>query len=204
MRRLVLLTLIIGVSVIGCSNPKTPSNSNFKAAINKHLTTAGKECVGGFNQFPVDIVKSQAAWQRHDVERMSAFESAGVVKASDAMAVPENSMMKEPVSVTRYELTESGKKALQQGVGILGGSFPELCYAQEDVDSIVKWNEPMTQGGFSITVVTYTYRLKDVADWAKNERVNQVYPEIKRAFNGERIQEKTITMQLTNRGWEAM
>ena len=202
MKRLVFLALIFGIGVTGCGNPKTPNSSNFKIAINKHLKAHGKACVGGFHQFPVDIVRSQAAWQRQDLDRMAAFESAGVVKSSDVMATPENSMTHEPVPVKRFELTESGTKALQQRAGFLGGSFPELCYADESVDSIVKWNEPMTQGGFSMTVVTYTYRLNDVADWARNDRISSLYPEIKREFDGEKTQEKTIALQLTNKGWD--
>lgn len=200
MKRLSYVTLIICIGVIGCSNPKTPSNSNFTAAIDKHLLVHGKACVATFHQFPIDIARSGASWQRQDAERMDAFESAGLVKSSEVMAVPENSMMRDPVPVKRYELTESGKKSLEQGVGFLGG--PELCYGQESVDSIVKWNEPMTQGGFSMTVVTYTYRLKDVADWAQNDRVNQIYPEIKREFDSEKTQEKAIALQLTNKGWD--
>jgi hypothetical protein len=203
MRRVVFLTTILSIAIFGCGNPKKPSDSNFTKAINKQLAVHGKACVNfRANSFPIDIPKSQEASHNEDALRMAAFESAGVVKSSEATAMPQNSFAREPISVKRYDLTESGKKYLEQIPGAFG-TFSALCYARENVDSIVKWNEPETTGGFSMTIVTYTYRLANVADWAKDDRVVALYPEIKREFDGEKTQQRAIGLQLTNKGWDA-
>jgi hypothetical protein len=203
MRRVTCITTILFIAILGCGDPKKPSDSNFTKAINKQLMVHGKACVTfGANSFPVDIPQSQPAWQNQDAKRMAAFESAGVVRSSDTTAVLQNSFSHDPVPVKRYDLTESGKKYLEQVPGMLG-AFPALCYARETVDSIVKWNEPATAGGFSMTIVTYTYRLTDVADWARNDQVASLYPDIKREFDGEKTQQRAIGLQLTNKGWDA-
>jgi hypothetical protein len=202
MKHLSWATTILLVITLGCNDPKKPSDSNFTAAINKHLMVHGKACVTGFDQFPVDIAQSELAGHNRDAERMAAFEAAGVVKSSDTVAVLQRSFNRDPIPVKRYELTTSGKKYLEQVSGMMG-TFPALCYAHETVDSIVKWNEPVTESGFSMTVVTYTYRLANVADWARNDQISSQYPEIKREFDGEKVQQKTIGLQLTNKGWDS-
>lgn len=189
--------------VPGCNNPKKPNSGNFTRAVNAYLAVHGKACVSTPWQFPVDIPKSRISWDRQEIADLSAFESAGLLKSGDTTAVVRGMFEVDGKvqPVRRYDLTDSGKKYLQQQMGLMG-STAAFCYAQEAVNSIVKWNEPATQGGFSETVVTYTYRLSNLADWAQNQELLSQYPQMKQELDGEKVQERPIGLQLTNKGWD--
>ena len=203
MKRFFTLGVLGLLIVAGCSNPKKPSNGNFTRAINQALSTRGKACVLISGQFPVDVPLSQLTWRKQDVDRLTALENAGLVKSSDTTAVPQGSFAPEkPQPVKRFDLTDLGKQYLHQQPGF-SGSSAGFCYGQEVVDSIVKWNEPATAGGFTVTVVTYTYRLDGLADWAQKPEVVTQYPEVRQELDGARVQQRTMGLQLTNRGWDA-
>lgn len=72
----------------------------------------------------------------------------------------------------RYELTVAGQKYFQQYPTAIrqANSF---CYGQKQVDSIVKWDEPVTQGSYSVTQVTYTYKVEQLAGWAAQPSIQR-------------------------------
>jgi hypothetical protein len=133
------------------------------------------------------------------------LKQAGLVNASDTMAVVHGMLdplrgSTPPQPVKRYELTAGGKKYFQQIPGTLGqtGGF---CYGQKSVDSIVKWTEPTT-GTASQAEVTYTYRIVDLAPWAKRPDIQQEFGDVRTIVNGISKSDEIIDLQLTNQGWE--
>jgi hypothetical protein len=77
-----------------------------------------------------------------------------------------------------------------------------FCYGQEQVDSIVKWDTPTTQDGTSTTEVTYTYKFRQLAAWAKQPDLEQAFPAIRSTLD-QAGTNQVVEVHLTSKGWEA-
>jgi hypothetical protein len=205
MRKPILLTLAVFFVLGGCSNEKKPSAANFTKAINQYLAKNGPACTFFAQTFPIDIPASELKDQAGTAPQMAALEKSGLVRGSDTTAVIHGMMgalgASAPRQVRRYELTDQGRKYFQVKAGTLGQSGA-FCYGQEQVDSIVKWDEPTTQDETSVTEVTYTYKFQQLADWAKQPDVQQEFPAIKSTVE-QAGTNQVIEVHLTNSGWEA-
>lgn len=205
MYRLTILTLAAVLMLGGCSSEKKPNSANFTNAINRYLAKRGQECTFFAQKFPIDIPATELKDQSGTAPQMAALERAGLVRGSDTTAIIHGMMgalgASAPRPVRRYELTDEGKKYFQMKPGVLGQSSA-FCYGQEQVDSIVKWDEPTTQDGASVTEVTYSYKFQQLADWAKQPDVKQAFPAIKSTIE-QMGANQVIEVHLTNTGWEA-
>lgn len=101
----------------------------------------------------------------------------------------------------RYELTDQGKQYYRQ-IPATFGQNGIFCYGQETVDSIIKWTEPATTEGVSLSEVTYTYEIANLAPWAKQSNVQQAFPDLRQTLNEASKANQTADLQLTNKGWE--
>lgn len=205
MRRLTLFSLAAFLMFGGCNSGKKPNAANFTNAINQHLAKHGQECTYFAQAFPIDVPVSELKDQSGTVPQMAALERAGLVHGSDTTAVIHGMMgalgPSAPRPVRRYDLTNEGKKYFQAKPGTFGQSSA-FCYGQEQVDSIVKWDEPTTQDGTSVTEVTYTYKFQQLADWAKQPDVDQIFPSIKSTVE-QAGTNQVVEVHLTSNGWEA-
>lgn len=147
-----------------------PGHVNFTTAINQYLAEHGQACTYFAQTFPVDIPASELKDQYGAAPQMAALEQAWLVRGRDTTAAIRGMMgalgPSPPRPVRRYELTEEGRKYFQVKPGELGQSSA-FCYGHETVDSIVKWTEPAAAGPNMQSEVTYTYRIADLAPWAK-------------------------------------
>lgn len=192
--------------VCGCNSAKKPSDSNFKAAIDQYLATNGKTCIPALRSFPIDVPVARL----HDTSgipaEMAALESAGLLRSSDTTAVVHGMLdalrgPMPPQPVKRYDLTATGQKYFQQYPTAIGQANG-FCYGQKQVDSVVKWDEPGTQGSYSVTRVTYTYKLEQLADWATQPDIQSTFPVVKATLDQAKTNQE-IDLHLTNKGWEA-
>ncbi len=205
MRRLILFSLAAVLVLAGCHNEKMPNSYNFTKAINQHLVKHGQECTFFAQTFPIDVPASELKAESGTAPQMGALERAGLVRGNDMTAVIHGMMgalgSSAPRPVRHYELTDEGRKYLQVKPGVLGQSNA-FCYGQEQVASIVKWDEPTTQDGTSVTQVTYIYKFQQLADWAKMPDIGQAFPAIK-STTDQVGTNQVIELHLTNAGWEA-
>ncbi len=206
MKRSMVLFVSSLLFVSGCNSAKKPSDSNFKAAISRYLATNGKTCIPVLQPFPVDIPIARINDSSGTAAEMAALESAGLLHSSDTTAVVHGLLNAlrgptPPQPVKRYELTAPGQKYFQQYPTAIGQANG-FCYGQKQVDSIVKWDEPVTQGSYSVTRVTYTYKLEQPADWATQPDVQRTFPVIKATLDQAKTNQE-IDLHLTNKGWEA-
>lgn len=205
MRRSFIVSLAVLFFLTGCNNIKKPSNANFTKAIDQYLTKHNDACSSISQTFPVDVTVSQQK-ERYGVgPQLAALEQAGLVHSTNTTAVAHGMLdalqgATPPQPVKRYELTDDGKKYYRQISGMFGqtGSF---CYGQKTVDSIVKWTEPPTGEG-SQSVVTYTYKITNLAPWAKRADVQQAFSDLRQTVNGASKTNEMAGLQLTNKGWE--
>ncbi len=205
MRRFTLFPLAVALLLGGCNSAKKPNAANFTNAINQYLTKHGQECTYFAQALPIDVPASELKDQSGTPTQMAALEKAGLVRGSDTTAVIHGMMgalgASAPRPVRRYDLTDTGRKYFQVKPGTLGQSSA-FCYGQEEVDSIVKWDEPTTQDGTSVTEVTYTYKFQQLADWAKQPDVDQAFSAIKSTVE-QAGTNQVVEVHLTSNGWEA-
>lgn len=205
MHKLALTSIAGFLLIAGCNDSKKPTAANFTKAINQYLAKHGEECTFFAQTFPIDIPASELKASSGTAPEMAALEKAGLVRGSDTIAVIRGMMgalgPSVPSPMRRYELTDLGKKYFQVKPGAFGQSSA-FCYGQEEVDSIVKWDEPTAQDGTSITEVTYTYKFQQLSDWAEQPDVEQAFPTIKSTLDQTGVNQ-VIEVHLTNKGWEA-
>jgi hypothetical protein len=207
MRKWILLCVLSLFTSTSCNDPKKPSETNFKRAINQYLQTHERACVFFNGAFPVDIPVSELHDKYGIAPQLAALERAGLLRSTDTTAVVHGLLdaftgPKKPEPVKQYEVNDEGKTYYQHAPGVFGGQVQEFCYAQKSVYSIVKWSEPMTMGGFSATDVTYTYQVDNFADWAKRPEIQQAFPDVKLTINQAETTNQSAGLHLTNQGWE--
>lgn len=56
--------------------------------------------------------------------------------------------------------------------------------------------------GATLSEVTYTYKIANLATWAKRPDVQQAFPDLRQTLNGASKANQAAELQLTNRGWE--
>jgi hypothetical protein len=77
----------------------------------------------------------------------------------------------------------------------------ELCYGQLSVGRLLRYTRPTTLGGITSSQLQFTYRVDQVAEWAKADDMQRAFPEIGDELHGAgEIQEVPIV--LTHDGWE--
>ena len=190
----------------GCNNPKKPSNRNFTEAIDQYLARRDDACSSLGQTLPIDVTVSEQKEQYGIGPQLAALEEAGLVHSTNTTAVVHGMLdalqgSRPPQSVRRYELTGQGKKYYRQ-IPTTFGQNGIFCYGQETVDLIIKWTEPATMEGATISEATYTYKIADLALWAKQPGVQQAFPDLRQTLNGASKTNQTAELQLTNKGWE--
>ena len=190
----------------GCNNTRKPSNANFTEAIDQYLAKHDDACSSISQTFPVDVTLIQQKERYGIGPKLAALEQAGLVHSTNTTAVVHGMLDAlqggtPPQPVKRYELTDQGKKYYRQTPGTFG-QISSFCYGRKEVDSIVKWTEPTMMGAITQSEVTYTYKIADLAPWAKRADVQQAFSDLQQTVNGASKTNEMAGLQLTNQGWE--
>ncbi|HEV2417011.1 MAG TPA: hypothetical protein VGX94_04350 [Terriglobia bacterium] len=202
MRFLSLVLIASLLPLAACNSVKEPSDANFRTAINQYLAKHGRACAWIGQAFPVDVSELEQKSQSGTGPEMAALEAAGLIRSSDTVALtPGIYSSSTPHQVKRYEPTAEGRKYFQQVAAVLGQSAG-FCYGEKTVDAIVKWTEPVKTGPYSQTEVTYTYKIADLAPWAKRPDVQREFGDVRTTVAGISKSDEIIDLQLTNHGWE--
>ena len=108
--------------------------------------------------------------------------------------------------VLRYELTDNGKTFYREKDRLgLGGNKQvqgDLCYGQQALDKIIKWEEPTAVGDSKEASVFYTYKIENLAEWAKTPDIQRVFPGIVSTIDGAGKTAMNQALTLTNQGWQ--
>jgi len=140
---------------------KTASAENFKNVINKHLD---KECIFiRMEQFPVEIeysVKSRYPSEHDEINRYKELEKLKFIKDDGTITKKVNKYSKKEVALTKYVLTEKGKKHYKTNLGILKDS-PGFCIATQEVDEITNYTAPKDFMGMTVSRVNYALKTKE-------------------------------------------
>jgi hypothetical protein len=203
---LILLSVLL---LIGCASKKDANEKNFSEALNSYLATKGQLCLGIPSVWPVDLNEAERRGGMGTAAEMAALEKAGLVHSheTDTEYTPPLSSRPIRAKVLRYELTDSGKASYRQKdrLALAGNKqvLGDLCYGQQTLDKIVKWDGPTPVGDSKEASVFYTYKIENLAEWAKNPDVERVFPGIISTIAGAGKTEMNEALILTNQGWQA-
>jgi len=140
---------------------------------------------------------------------MAALEKAGLVRSHEAETEITPLSGAHPVKskVLRYELTDDGKKFYQEKEvpGLIGEkeSRGDICFGQQALDTVVRTEGPVAVGDKKEMTLYYTYKIENLADWAKSPDVQNVFPGIVSTINGAGKTTLNQNLILTDHGWEA-
>ena len=158
--------------------------------MNSYLAKKGQLCLGIPSAWPVDLNEAERRGGMGTAAEMAALEKAGLVRSHETETEYTPPLSTRPVKarVLRYELTEDGKKFYRekQTLALVGtkGKQGDLCFGQQALDKIVKWEGPNAAGDSKEVSVFYTYKIENLADWAKSPDVQTVFPGIVSTIDG--------------------
>ena len=123
-----------------------------------------------------------------------ALVDAGLLSVTDTTIDSGNSQIK----AKGYDLTEKAKPFMRHTES--GQISPnEICYGKGKLIEVKNYTIPSDATSIKILSVSFTYKVQDVAAWAKLESIQKYYSEIKPELAP--IVEGKAEMVLTNKGW---
>jgi hypothetical protein len=202
------LALFSVLLLVSCASKKDANEKNFSEALNSYLTKKGQTCLGIPSIWPVDLNEAERRNGMGRAAEMAALERAGLVRSHETEAEYTPPLSSRPVKtkVLRYELTDNGKTFYREKnrSGLSGNKevLGDLCYGQQSLDKIVKWDGPTAVGDSKEASVFYTYKIENLAEWAKNPDIQRVFPGIVSTIDGAGKTQMNQAVTLTTEGWE--
>lgn len=187
--------------LLSCHNPKAATKANFKVAIQQVLDkhpvclpiALPAEPHGSFDLKP------------HTDPQLDALVTAGLATRQQVMMANSGSSMfggPKQVSGPRYDFSPEGRKyAGHPENSALMTNTATLCYGTPEVVDIVRYSEPRSGLGQTMTYVTYSVALKSVASWVKQKDLQNWFPELSTIPTRANPQQRNNNLVLMSDGW---
>jgi hypothetical protein len=203
--------LVLGLGLVGCSNPKDASKENFAKAISQMLAKEPYEIpqyssqhFGNDRQCALSISMGVAKLEDKTLSALlqAGFLSSSPVKADD----PKYGIYANNPKWKVYQLTDKGKQVtVLQGQGHDGGQWYKIPFCKVSLKEVLSYTEPSDAMGMKASQVKYSYVLGDFPDWVKDENLLKVLDrtvKMKVESAGKPITTDRSVV-LTNEGWAA-
>ena len=203
------LSLVLGValsaSLSACDSKTAANKKNFGITVTQYFDKKGDMCLDPV-KWPVDVYETDMRQQKLFPDgvagQMAALEAVGLAKGED-VELPGTFVDGKPnglkVKVRRYTMTDAAKPYLRANAK----QQQRMCWGRKLLDKIVRWADPSRVDDHEESAVIYTYKLSNVADWAKKPQVKEAFPVLGRTVDGEHTQKEKLYVKLTPQGWEA-
>jgi len=205
-----IISLVLGATLaasLSACNSKTSANEkNFGITVAQYFDKKGDMCLDPV-KWPVDVYETDMRQQKLFPDgvagQMAALEAVGLAKGED-MDLPGTFVDGKPnglkVKVRRYTMTDAAKPYLRANAK----QQQRMCWGRKSLDKVVRWADPSKVGDHEESAVIYTYKLSNVADWARKPQVKEAFPVLGRTVDGEHTQKEKLYVKLTPQGWEAL
>jgi hypothetical protein len=210
MKNNVLCIMVLGTLLLmGCGNKNDANEKNLSEVTNAYLVKKGQLCLGIATKWPVDLQDSDRGPGIVRGSEMAALEKIGLVRSHEAATefTPLSGTRPVKAKVLRYELTDDGRNFYQEkeAHGLIGEkeSRGDLCFGQQALDKVIKTEGPITVGDKKEMTLYYTYKIENLAEWAKNPDIQKTFPGIVSTINGAGKTTLNQNLTLTDHGWEA-
>jgi hypothetical protein len=141
---------------------------------------------------------------------MPVLEKIGIVVSSKGSEMRKEGDEEKTVPVTRYELTEAGRKfyLARETIQVSADGKKtvhrrDFCAGKLSLDAIVGWDTPKNAEGRLETTVTYTYKIAAAA-WTRNPDAQKVFPMVDRIVKGAGTMQLKQLFRSTKDGWTAV
>jgi hypothetical protein len=210
MKNDVLYVMVLGTLLfVGCGSKDDANEKNLSDATNAYLVKKGQLCLGIATKWPVDLQDSDRGAGSVKGSEMVALEKVGLVSSheTEIEVTPLSGTRPVTTKVLRYELTDDGKKFYQEKEtpGLIGEkeSRGDICFGQQALDTVIKTEGPVTVGNNKEMTLYYTYKVENLAEWAKDPNIQKTFPGIVSTINGSGKTTLNQNLMLTDQGWEA-
>jgi hypothetical protein len=204
-----ILSLALGValsaSLSACDSRTAANKKNFGITVTQYFDKKGDMCLDPM-KWPVDVYETDMRQQKLFPDgvagQMAALEAVGLARGED-MELPGTFVDGKPnglkVKVRRYTMTDAAKPYLH----VTAKQQQRVCWGRKSLDKVVRWADPSKVGDHEESAVIYTYKLSNVAGWARKPQVKEAFPVLGRTVDGEHTQQEKLYVKLTPQGWEA-
>jgi hypothetical protein len=193
MKSKVLVVLL--VLAPSCSDPRKPSEKNFRVAIQAYLDASYPKCIL-MGSFPVDTPELDLSNMSPALE---ALKDAGVLTSREKSRRTAGGFFgekKKTQVLSTYDLTSEGRKSYDPNAGKGRGG---ICIGKARVIDIARFTEPADFLGSRISSVTYTFAVENLPPWAHNAAVAKAFHQVEQ-WNNSPLQASDVVV-LTNKGW---
>lgn len=194
-----IATIAFAAVLAGCADPKAANEGNFANAINDYLGRGGRGniCFSAL-YFPHQVNAFDGSEQQAQLTEMA---DAGLVR-KERKAVKVAQFFGPPTTQiqTVYDLTAAGKAHVAANQ-LYGGS--QFCIAHMKVGKIVKFTEPNSAMGITVSEVTWVPAVASMEPWAERLLSAKKLQFAQRLIDQTTATERNQTLDLTNKGWEA-
>ena len=200
-----LFTLILSA----CGSPKDANNSNFEKALDAHFE---KNCItiapfvfsAESQKYPMTVVLQQKnafiSQQQIDQTNASATKVLDVLVKAGLLSSSEGTKKVKPMFGTTeldvptkvFTLTELGSKS------IVTPDSTAMCVGHYKVDEIIRFTQPDSALGHTVSEVSFTASPVGVPDWAKGTEIQTLFGLEKKLAAHTKA---TQTMVLASDGW---
>jgi hypothetical protein len=206
----IAITLVLGVTLsaaLSACDSKTSANAkNFAITVTQYFEKKGNMCLDPV-KWPVDVYETDLRQQKLYPDgvagQMAALETVGLAKGEDT-ELPGTFVDGKPnglkVKVRRYTMLDAAKPYLRADAG----RQPRICWGRKSLDKVLRWAAPTKVGDHEESSVIYTYKLSNVAGWARKPQIKEAFPVLGRTVDGEHTQNEKLYVKLTPQGWEAL
>lgn len=204
------LSLAAMALLAGCGAQQPEANlQDLTAAMNAYLANKGDLCLGK-TQWPIDVPQREVGTRARNAVQMPVLAHVGLVSASEAK-VEDAKEGEQPteITVTRYVLTEEGKKYLHtRSTTGTPETQADFCAAHLTLDKVVGWEARKETGdagkaknaATAAVSVTYTYKV-EAAPWTGDADVQKAFPMVDRVVRGAGTMQLKQNFRHTDSGW---
>jgi hypothetical protein len=205
----IAIPLVLGVTLSAalsaCDSKTSANEKNFALTVTQYFDKKGDLCLDPI-KWPVDVyetdIRQQKLYPDNAAGQMSALESVGFARGED-VELPATFVDGKPsgkVKVRRYTMLDAAKPYLHAAAG----RQPRICWGRKSLSKVLRWADPAKVGDHEESAVIYTYKLSNVADWARKPQIKEAFPGVGQNIDGERSQKEKLYVKLTPQGWEAL
>jgi len=195
----------LSAALSACDSKTSANDKNFGITVTQYFDKKGELCLDPV-KWPVDVYETDLRQQKLYPDgvagQMAALAAAGLARGED-LELPGLFADGKPtgpkVKVRRYTMLDAAKPYLRPGPA----QQPRICWGRKLLDKVVSWAEPAKVGGHEESSVIYTYKLSNVAAWARQPQLKEAFPAVGRTVDGEHRQKEKLRVRLTPQGWEA-
>jgi hypothetical protein len=198
--------LLVYLLMVACSlDPKAPTKRTFERVIAAQLEK-DRACI--VVQLPLEIPDFQGK-HRPDPE-IEPLVHLGLVTKVATNVKPQFGdigLLEKPHDIPglRYDLAQAATRYRKNDPRTSAMSMiqqsQQLCFADKKLVNVVRWTEPSLAFGRTMVEVTYTYKLVNVANWAKDPDIERVYYATRALAAADQPQESKIGLVLMSDGW---